>query len=115
MHSTNIIRKTEDNFLNALSSKYLFAEKIVFDNKEARIRQVDNFEDANDRDINICFTTIQKMHGDLRNEKENLLTFEDFKDKKIVLLSDEAHHTQAATRQGAFAGLERPNWENNGG
>lgn len=112
VNSTNIIRKTEDNFLNARSAKYLFAERIVFDNKEIRIRQVDNFEDADDRDINICFTTIQKMHGDLCNEKENSLTFEDFRDKKIVLLSDEAHHTQAATRQGALAGLERPNWEN---
>lgn len=30
VHSTNIIRKTEDNFLNARSHKYLFAEKIVF-------------------------------------------------------------------------------------
>lgn len=112
VHSTNIIRKTEDNFLNARSAKYLFADKIIFDNKEICVRQVENFEDANNSDINICFTTIQKMHGDLHNEKENSLTFEDFKDKKIVLLSDEAHHTQAATRQGALAGLERPNWEN---
>lgn len=112
VHSTNIIRKTEDNFLNTRSAKYLFADKIMFDNREVRIRQAENFEDANERDINICFTTIQKMHGDLHNEKENSLTFEDFKDKKIVLLSDEAHHTQAATRQGALAGLERPNWEN---
>lgn len=28
------------------------------------------------------------------------------------MLSDEAHHTQVATRQGALVGLERPNWEN---
>lgn len=112
VHATNIIRKTEDNFLSARSAKYLFADRIVFDNAEVRVRQVENFEDANERDINICFTTIQKMHGDLHREKENALTLEDFKNKKIVLLSDEAHHTQAATRQGALAGLERPNWEN---
>src|SRR3989338_123912 len=43
VNSTNIIRKTQDNFLNALSSKYLFADKIIFDNQEAHIRQVDNF------------------------------------------------------------------------
>ncbi|HHE76579.1 MAG TPA: hypothetical protein ENL27_01190 [Candidatus Parcubacteria bacterium] len=66
--------------------------------------------------MNICFTTIQKLHTDLHNEKENSLTLEDFKDKKIVLISDEAHHGQVQTKNGqrglpAF-GWEKPNWEN---
>jgi type III restriction enzyme len=113
VHSTNIIRKTEDNFLNPASTKYVFAKKIVIGNKAVNVRKVDNFEDANENDINICFTTIQKMHGDLYIERENRLTMEDFKDKKIVLLSDEAHHTQAATRQGELSGeLSQPTWEN---
>lgn len=113
VNSNNIIEKTKDNFLNNYSSKYLFNEKIKFQNKETNIKKVDNFEGVSDEDINICFTTIQKMHGDLLNEKENSLTFEDFKDKKIVLLADEAHHGQVKTKQKSLNGmLEKPNWEN---
>ena len=64
-------------------------------------------------DINICFTTIQKLHSDLYAEKENALTFEDFKTQKIVLLSDEAHHGQTQTKQNTiFKADEKPNWEN---
>jgi type III restriction enzyme len=110
VNSNNIIEKTKDNFLNNFSRKYLFNDKIVFRNKEVKISKVDNFEGISKGDINICFTTIQKMHGDLHNEKENSLTFEDFKDKKIVLLSDEAHHGQVKTKNGEL--FEKPNWEN---
>jgi len=98
VNSDNIIKKTEDNFLNTLSIKYLFNKQIVLNNKIISVRKVDNFEDAGKNEINICFTTIQKLHSDLHNEKEGVLTFEDFKDKKIVLLSDEAHHSQVKTR-----------------
>jgi type III restriction enzyme len=112
VNSTNIIEKTKDNFLNNISNKYLFNQKIVFNNKPVNIKQVTNFDGVSDQDINICFTTIQKMHGDLHNEKENSLTFEDFKEKKIVLLSDEAHHSQVQTRQKGIEGIEKPNWEN---
>lgn len=113
VNSTNIIGKTQDNFLNRGSAKYLFSKEIVIGGKRVEVRSVENFEDANKNDINICFTTIQKLHTDLRDEKENALTFEDFKDKKIVLISDEAHHIQAATRQGTLsAELEKPTWEN---
>ena len=59
---------------------------------------VANFEGVNENDINICFTTIQKLHSDLTTEKENALTYEDFKDKKIVLLADEAHHMNTRTK-----------------
>ena len=77
------------------------------------IKKVDNFEGVSNDDINICFTTIQKMHSDLISEKKNSLTFEDFKDKKIVLLADEAHHGQVQTKQKSLsATLEKPNWEN---
>ncbi|MEK7092158.1 MAG: DEAD/DEAH box helicase family protein, partial [Patescibacteria group bacterium] len=113
VHSTNIIKKTEDNFLNPASTKYVFAKKITIRNKVVNIHKVDNFEDANEDDISICFTTIQKMHSDLYIEHENRLTMEDFKNKKIVLLSDEAHHTQVTTRQNVLSGeLSQPSWEN---
>ncbi len=112
VNSTNIIEKTKDNFLNNLSNKYLFNQKIFFDNKQAQIKQVSNFDGVSDKDINICFTTIQKLHTDLYNEKENSLTLEDFKDKKIVLIADEAHHGQVQTRNGQKEIFEKPNWEN---
>jgi len=98
VNNTNIIEKTRDNFLNPLSPKYLFDEKIKFEDKEVQIREVSNFDEANEYDINIIFTTIQGLHSQLNLYRENSITFEDFKDKKIVLISDEAHHINAWTR-----------------
>lgn len=100
VNSTNIIEKTKDNFLNPNSSKYLFNEKIKFRDKEVKINEVDNFEESNDDDINIVFTTVQGLYSFLeKNPRENALTYEDFKDKKIVLISDEAHHINAETKR----------------
>lgn len=99
VHSTNIIEKTKDNFLNPSSMKYLLDESIVIDDKRVQVSPVVNFEGVNSNDINICFTTDQKLHSDLRSEKENSITFEDFRDKRIVLIADEAHHIQAKTKR----------------
>ena len=98
VNSNNIINKTKDNFLNPQASKYLFSKKIVVDGKEVLIKEVDNFEEADELNININFTTIQQLHIDLNNTKENSVTYEDFKDKRIVLIADEAHHLSSATR-----------------
>lgn len=98
VNSTNIIEKTRDNFLNSFSSKYLFNEKIIFDNKEVKIREVNNFSNTTEDDINIVFTTIQKLHSDMNMVKEEAVSREDFADKKIVIISDEAHHINAWTR-----------------
>ena len=111
VNSANIIEKTKDNFLNDKSIKYLFSEKIVINNRVIRVAKVDNFEGVSQDDINICFTTIQKLHSDIHAEKENSLTFDDFKRKKIVLLADEAHHVQVKTKQKTLID-EKPNWEN---
>lgn len=97
VNSVNIIEKTKDNFLNSQSEKYLFAPKIKFGEKEIFIKEVQNFEAANQNDINILFTTIQGLHTHLNYPKENSLTYEEFNDKKIVLISDEAHHLQTIT------------------
>ena len=110
VNSTNIIEKTKDNFLNPLSSKFLFSENIRFGTKRVQVTPVANFEGVNENDINICFTTIQKLHSDLTREKENAITYEDFKDKKIVLIADEAHHINVSTK--AQRDLEELNWEN---
>ena len=106
-----MIEKTRDNFLNNLSSKYLFNQKTIVDNKHVKITEVKNFEGIDNNDINICFKTIQQLHFDLTEQKENSITFEDFKNKKIVLLSDEAHHIQVQTKQKELS-EERESWEN---
>ncbi len=98
VNNTNIIEKTKDNFLNPLSPKYLFNEKIKFEDKKITIREVSNYDESNEEDINIVFTTIQGLYSQLNHIRENAITFEDFKDKEIVLISDEAHHINAWTR-----------------
>ncbi len=109
VNSKNIIEKTKNNFLDLNHIKYLFDKKIMFEGKEIKIRQVNNFDSSNKDEINICFTTIQQLHIDLKTDKENSLTMNYFKDKKIVLLSDEAHHSQTATKQKTLE--EERNWE----
>lgn len=107
VNSNNIIQKTKDNFLNPQASKYLFNNKIVIDGKEVLIKEIDNFEEADNQNINLKFTTIQQLHIDLNNTKENSVTYEDFKDKKLVLIADEAHHLVAGTKSGNMFG----SWE----
>lgn len=100
VNSKNIINKTRDNFLNGISSKYLFAENIRFGEKQIDIKEVDNFQSANPNNINIVFTTIQLLHMTLQNPRENCITEDDFANEKIVLISDEAHHINADTKKG---------------
>lgn len=99
VNSKNIINKTLNNFLNNLSSKYLFAESVRYGEKQVRVRAVDNFQSANQEDINIVFQTIQGLHMTLNNPHENSLTEDDFINQKIVLISDEAHHINADTKK----------------
>jgi len=113
VNSANIIEKTKDNFLNPLSEKYLFAPKIKFGEKEVFVKEVQNFEGVNQENINILFTTIQGLHTRLNYPHENAVTYEDFEDKKIVLISDEAHHLQTLTRNKLSRTLEeeKKSWE----
>jgi type III restriction enzyme len=116
VNSTTIIKKTKANFLDKSSPKYLFAEKVVFNDKEVHIQEVDNFEGLNQDNINILFTTIQGFHSRIGTPQENAITLEDFKNKKIVFLSDEAHHINALTKNIAkMSKVEREentSWEN---
>ena len=98
VNSANIIEKTRDNFLNPLSSKYLFAEQVKFGPNRVQVREVENFETAGPDDISILFTTIQGLHTRLNAPRENALTYEDFANKRMVLISDEAHHINALTK-----------------
>lgn len=117
VNSTNIISKTKDNFLNSFSSKYLFNQKLIFDSKEVLINEVNNFQESNPDHINICFSTIQGLHTNLINERENTLTIEDFKQFKIALISDESHHINSKTKSKTVNSDElfedqKPSWEN---
>ncbi len=112
VNSTNIIEKTKDNFLNPSSSKYLFNDPIRFGSHQVSVTQVANFEGANENDINICFTTIQKLHSDLTTERENAITFEDFRKHSVVLIADEAHHMNVSTRSSASDRELFESWEN---
>lgn len=96
---SNIVEKTRENFRNPMSSKYLFSENIVLDGERIRINQVDNFQYADDEAINICFSTTQGLHMDMWMTKENGMSFDDFDDQKVVLISDEAHHLNVDTKK----------------
>jgi type III restriction enzyme len=105
VNSTNIIDKTRDNFFNDSSIKYLFNKTIAFGDKKVAIREVNNFQAGSDDCINICFSTIQGLHTRLNNPQENSLAFDDFQDKKIALISDEAHHINVETKAGLKTGI----------
>lgn len=96
---STIVKKTEDNFLNATSSKYLFADEIVLDGERIAVKKVDNFQGADPEAINICFSTTQGLHTDMWYTRENGISFDDFDDTKTVLISDEAHHLNVSTKK----------------
>ena len=95
---SNIVEKTKENFCNPVASKYLFADEIVIDGERIRINQVENFQYAEPDAINIRFATTQGLHMDMWFPKENGMTFDDFDNQKVVLISDEAHHLNVETK-----------------
>lgn len=113
VNSNNIIQKTKENFLNPQASKYLFTDKIVIDGREVQIKEIDNFDEADDRNINIKFVSIQMLtSGLLLNVRENGLSFEDFENRKLVLIGDEAHHNNADVWGDLVERIHRMNYEN---
>jgi len=104
VNNTSIIEKTKDNFLGSTTSKYLFNREIQVDGAFVNVRQVSNFSEAFSNDLNIAFTTIQDLHGQMIVPRENGIAFEDLAREKIVLISDEAHHTNVDTKRKAQPG-----------
>ncbi|WLV25848.1 DEAD/DEAH box helicase family protein [Aciduricibacillus chroicocephali] len=100
VNSDAIIKKTIDNLTNISSPKYLFNRKgIVIKGRRVSIRVVNSFpESPADNTIYLKLTTIQKLHKDLTNPRENGMTFETLEGTDIVLLADEAHHMNASTK-----------------
>ncbi|MEA3295783.1 MAG: DEAD/DEAH box helicase family protein, partial [Patescibacteria group bacterium] len=97
VNQNNIVDKTENNFLDNTHTKYLFKEKIVIDDKTVDIKKVETFSD-NPQNIEIKFTTIQKLYNDIHLERENKTTLDDLHKKNIVMLADEGHHLNADTK-----------------
>lgn len=108
---SNIVNKTRENFLNALSSKYLFADEIRLNSERVQIKEVSNFQYSDDDAINICFTTTQGLHSDMWTAKENALSDDDFANKKVVFISDEAHHLNVDTKALAKNKDEQDNYK----
>jgi len=108
-----IVKKTKENFINQQSNKYLFRDEIVFNSQKTKIKEVTSFEEANDDEIQIIFTTTANLHLKLNTPKENQITYEGLRDLKIVLLADEAHHLQTATQKKEKEELKESenNWE----
>lgn len=110
---SNIVEKTKANFCTPASTKYLFADEIVLDGERIRINQVYNFQYADKDAINICFATTQGLHMDLWMAEENCMSFDDFDEQKVVLISDEAHHLNVDTKKKMSADEESSyhSWE----
>ena len=82
----------------------MFNEAVQFTDKQVLIKEVENFQGVNTEDINIHFTTMQGLHSRMNNPMENSVTYEDFENQKVVLLSDEAHHINVDTKR--YAGKQ---------
>lgn len=113
--SDAIVKKTYDNMINKASSKYLFNKSgVVIDGNNIEIKVVDTFprEDA-PHTIYVKLTSIQKIHSDLTNPRENSVTYEDLEEFNIVMLADEAHHYFADSKKKRLsnAELRARSWE----
>lgn len=110
-----IITKTKENLLNPESSKYLFSkEGIMVDGENIVIEAVNDFPiNPSDNTIYLKLTTIQGLHEELNNPKENAITYDSLKQNKIVMLGDEAHHFNADTKKKkkSKAEVEALSWE----
>jgi type III restriction enzyme len=95
---SGVVQKTIANFTNPASPKYLFAPQVIIDGVPVAVRQVKNFAESDSTSINIQFQTINGLHGDLQRPKEGGATFAETAEHAVVLLGDEAHNFNAATK-----------------
>ncbi|WP_396191201.1 DEAD/DEAH box helicase family protein [Flavobacterium sp.] len=98
VNQNNIVGKTEDNLTNPLHNKYLFQPNIVIDDKIVAIKKVDAFSNYDD-DIQIVYTTIHSLHNSVYKVKEDSIFLEQLQKDNIIMLGDEAHHLNAATKK----------------
>ncbi len=100
VNQNNIVDKTENNFINKNHTKYLFRHNII------NIRKVETFDDTGD--IQIKFTSIQKLHNTVYLTKENQVTLEELQRRDLVMIGDEAHHLNASTIKNGQIEMDLP-------
>ncbi|WP_120824668.1 DEAD/DEAH box helicase family protein, partial [Helicobacter pylori] len=113
VNSTSILEKTKLNFTDSVSSKYLFSENININDENTEIKSINNLNESHNNAINIYFSTIQGLFSLFTRAKENAITLEDLKDRKLVFLADEAHHLNTETKKklSDAESSEKHNWE----
>lgn len=105
-----VVDKTRDNFINNISSKYLFSAPINIDGEIVDLKSVEAFPvNQEPNTIYLKLTTVQSLSNELNDPQENSLTFSDLKKHKIIILADEAHHFNAQTKKRQH---EENSWEN---
>ena len=110
VHSKNILTQAINSFTNASYKKYLFNQKVSFNGRVIDVKQVNDFENANDNDINIMFLTTQMFFSRVNNDAENVLQKHDFKEYKTIIIADEAHRLNVDTRKKKDID-DKKNWE----
>ncbi|GAA8300780.1 DEAD/DEAH box helicase family protein [Helicobacter pylori] len=113
VNSTSILEKTKLNFIDSVSSKYLFSENITINDENTEIKSINNLNESQTSTINIYFSTIQGLFSLFTKAKENAISIEDLKDQKLVFLADEAHHLNTETKKklSDAESSEKHNWE----
>ncbi|GHP67784.1 type III restriction endonuclease subunit R [Helicobacter pylori] len=113
VNSTSILEKTKLNFIDSVSSKYLFSENITINDENTEIKSINNLNESQTSAINIYFSTIQGLFSLFTKAKENAISIEDLKDQKLVFLADEAHHLNTETKKklSDAESNEKHNWE----
>ncbi|GAA9463188.1 DEAD/DEAH box helicase family protein [Helicobacter pylori] len=113
VNSTSILEKTKLNFIDSVSSKYLFSENITINDENTEIKSINNLNESQTSTINIYFSTIQGLFSLFTKAKENAISIEDLKDQKLVFLADEAHHLNTETKKklSDTESSEKHNWE----
>ncbi len=113
VNSTSILEKTKLNFIDSVSSKYLFSENININDENTEIKSINNLNESQTSAINIYFSTIQGLFSLFTKAKEDAISIEDLKDQKLVFLADEAHHLNTETKKklSDAESSEKRNWE----
>ncbi|GAA7141227.1 hypothetical protein Kyoto68B_13810 [Helicobacter pylori] len=113
VNSTSILEKTKLNFIDSVSSKYLFSENITINDENTEIKSINHLNESQTSAINIYFSTIQGLFSLFTKAKENAISIEDLKDQKLVFLADEAHHLNTETKKklSDAESSEKHNWE----
>lgn len=113
VNATSILEKTRANFSDSTSNKYLFTESICIDSTHVGINVVQNLNESKEGCINIYFSTIQGLFSLLKDERENGISFDDLRGRKLVFLADEAHHLNSETKKKLTQdeSREKESWE----